>query len=130
MVQNAEQVGARSGIKTILLVEDDVNIGEVLVQAITQETTFLAILVSNGFEALSVIKEVKPDLFILDYQLPRMNGIELYDHLHAIDKLADVPAVIMSARLPQQVLGDRNILAMSKPVDLDDFLQAIEDLLA
>ena len=76
--------GEHPQIKTILLVEDDVNIGEVLVQAITQETPYHAMLVPDGFEALKAVKKTMPDLLILDYHLPRMTGIELYDQLHTI----------------------------------------------
>ncbi len=119
---------ARASVKTILLVEDDVNIGEVLVQAITQETPYLAILVSDGFAALQIVKEIKPNLFILDYQLPQMNGIELYDQLHAIEELAHVPALMMSARLPHKELEKRKIISMNKPIDLDEFLQTIDEL--
>ena len=131
----AQQQEQRSGdpkhhIKTILVVEDDINIGEVLIQAIYQETSYLAILANDGFEALKVIENITPNLFILDYQLPRMNGIELYDKLHAIDKLSTVPAIMISARLPRQDLATRNITAMNKPIDLDDFLQTIDQLLA
>ncbi len=130
----AQQQEQRTGdtphrLKTILLVEDDINIGEVLVQAITQETSYLAVLAADGFEALKLVENIMPNLFILDYQLPRMNGIELYDKLHAIDKLADVPTIMMSARLPQQELTKRNITAMNKPIDLDDFLQTIDQFL-
>jgi CheY-like chemotaxis protein len=116
-------------LKTILLVEDDTNIGEVLVQAISQETSYLAVLAADGFEALKFVENLTPNLFILDYQLPRMNGIELYDKLHAIEKLADVPTIMMSARLPQQELAKRNITAMNKPIDLDNFLQTIDQFL-
>jgi DNA-binding response OmpR family regulator len=128
MAQDAEHTKARTGVKTILLVEDDANIGEVLVQAITQETQFLAILVPDGFEALNAVKGITPNLFVLDYQLPRMNGIELYDQLHARAELVDVPALMMSARLPHKELEKRNILGMNKPIDLNDFLQTIEEL--
>ncbi len=131
MAQEQEQ---RTGdatyrLKTILLIEDDINIGEVLVQAITQETSYLAVLANDGFEALKFVENLTPNLFILDYQLPRMNGIELYDKLHAMDKLTNVPAIMMSARLPHQELVKRNIIAMNKPIDLDDFLQTIDQLL-
>lgn len=116
--------------KMILLVEDDANIGEVLTQAINQETPYTALLVPDGLEALQAIKEIKPSLFILDYQLPYMNGIDLYDKLHAIEALVHVPAIMMSARLPQQELDKRQMLGMNKPIDLDEFLQTIEELLA
>jgi DNA-binding response OmpR family regulator len=116
-------------VKTILIVEDDESIGEVLVQAIIQETSYLAILVPDGMAALHTVAEIKPSLFILDYQLPRMHGIDLYDRLHAIIGLEMVPAMMISARLPQRELDKRNILGMNKPLDLDEFLQAIDQLL-
>lgn len=122
--------GEHPQIKTILLVEDDVNIGEVLVQAITQETPYHAMLVPDGFEALKAVKKTMPDLLILDYHLPRMTGIELYDQLHTIPEMTLVPAMMISARLPTLELKQRKILGMNKPIDLDDFLQAIEQLLA
>ncbi|MBO0781502.1 MAG: response regulator [Ktedonobacteraceae bacterium] len=132
MVRQEEQskAGERSAVKTVLLVEDDTSIGEVLVQAITQETPYMALLVGDGFEALNIVKGIKPHLFILDYQLPRMNGIELYDHLHNMQSLESIPAIMMSARLPYRELDRRNILGMNKPIDLDEFLLAIDNLLA
>lgn len=132
MTQGVEQTEAEAHtqVKTILLVEDDMYIGEVLVQAISQETSFNAILVQSGDEALNTVKNIKPDLFILDYQLPRMNGIELYDKLHAIVELTQVPAIMISAQLPTKELKKRNIKGMNKPLDLDDFLQTIEQFLA
>ena len=132
MTQSGEQAGteAHAQVKTILVVEDDMYIGEVLVQAITQETPFIAILVQSGDEALNTVKGIKPNLFILDYQLPRMNGIELYDQLHTNSELEQVPALMISAQLPIKELKKRNIKGMNKPLDLDEFLQTIEQFLA
>src|SRR6266568_169968 len=115
--------------KMVLVVEDDVGIGNFLVQAILQETPYHAMLVADGFQALKAVANIKPSLFILDYQLPRMNGIELYDQLHATKGLEHIPAVVISARLPRQEIEKRKIIAMSKPLELDDFLHAIEKLL-
>lgn len=123
------QAGKGTAIKTILVVEDDVGIGSFLAQAISQETRHQAILVTDGFQALKTVMDSKPSLFILDYQLPRMNGIELYDRLHAIEGLSDVPAILISARLPRHEIDKRNIVGMSKPLELDEFLRAIEELL-
>ncbi len=116
-------------VKTILLVEDDSNIGEVFEQVITQETPYLVMLAGDGLIALDMVKSIKPSLFILDYQLPHMNGIQLYDRLHAIKELAQVPAMMMSASLPRVELEQRAILGMNKPIDLDEFLQTIEQLI-
>jgi len=132
MISSDEQTSGdvHAQVKTILIVEDDMYIGEVLVQAIMQETTFIAILVQSGDEALNTVKGIKPNLFILDYQLPRMNGIELYDELQTNTDLQQVPALMISAQLPIKELKKRNIKGMNKPLDLDDFLQTIEQFLA
>lgn len=122
-------VGANTPIKTILVVEDDAGIGTFLVQAILQETPYQAMLVTDGFQALSAVNNIRPGLFILDYQLPRMNGIELYDQLHTVEGLEDVPAIIMSARLPKNEIEKRHLIGMSKPLELDDLLFTIEKLL-
>lgn len=116
-------------VKTVLVVEDDTGIGTFLVQAILQETHHQALLVSDGFQAMKTVTNIKPSLFILDYQLPRMNGLELYDHLHATKGLEHIPALIISARLPRHEIEKRKLASMSKPLELDDFLQTIEKLL-
>nr|BBH90344.1 hypothetical protein KTC_50950 [Thermosporothrix sp. COM3] len=129
MSHRNEQAKQKSSKKTILLVEDDENIGEVLIQVISEETPYIAILATDGFEALKTVNEIKPDLFILDYHLPHMNGLELYDQLHARHELSHVPAIMISARLPKAELHQRHIQGMHKPLDLDEFLQAIDELL-
>jgi len=117
-------------VKTIIVVEDDEDIGFFLVQAILQGTNYQAMLLTDGFQCLKAVVNIKPNLFILDYHLPSMNGIELYDQLHAKKELEHVPAVVLSARLPRQDIDKRHIVGMNKPLELDDFLFTIEQLLA
>ena len=116
--------------KLILMVEDDADIGIILEQIIVQETFYVSLLVTSAFQALQLIHDITPDLLLLDYQLPGMNGIELYDRLHATKGLEEIPAIMVSARLPRQELALRNIVGMSKPLDLDELLEAIEQLVA
>jgi DNA-binding response OmpR family regulator len=113
----------------ILIVEDDPAIGAFLAQAITQETSYHPLLVPDGFAALKVIHDMVPNLLLLDYQLPGMNGIELYDRLHAMEKLQDVPAILISAYLPQREVQKRRITSLRKPFELDELLQTIETML-
>ena len=97
---------AQTTTKTILLVEDDSSIGSFLEEAIEQETPYRAIVASDGHAALKLVRHFTPCLFILDYGLPDMNGIELYDRLHINHALAPIPAILMTAsrQLPQQQL--------------------------
>jgi DNA-binding response OmpR family regulator len=123
---------AQDTSNTILLVEDDPYISSFLVEAIAQETPYRAIVASNSNAALKVVRHFTPCLFILDYGLPGMNGIELYDHLHINQELAPIPAILITAdrNVPQQQIQQRHLLAFMKPLELDAFLSTIETLLA
>jgi DNA-binding response OmpR family regulator len=116
-------------LHTIMIVEDDMHIGTFLVEAITGETPYHAFLVANGSEALASLQTLKPHLLILDYHLPGIDGLELYDRVHAMPEMQQVPAIMMSARLPQRELEKRSIVGINKPFDLDDFLQQVKNLL-
>ena len=113
---------------TILVVEDDENIGMFVVQALSTETPYRAILVTDGLQALNIVDKVKPRLFITDYRLPYMNGIELYDRIRP--KIDDTPTIIMSAYMPEQEVQKRKLVSLNKPFELDDLLNTVERLLA
>ncbi len=129
-VQEQRSDRAHISVKTILVVEDDADIGTFIVLAISQETKHSTHLVSDGFQALKATSDLKPDLLILDYQLPRMNGIELYDKLQARKELAGIPTIMISARLPTQEIARRNITGVKKPFELYELLRTIEEKLA
>jgi len=116
--------------KLILLVEDDAFIGTFLEQMILQETFYQPLLVTSGFQALQLIQEITPDLLLLDYHLPGINGIELYDYLHAMKGLEETPGIMMSAHLPIQALAQRSLVGITKPFELDELLTTVEHLLA
>src|SRR5690348_16302366 len=123
--QDQPLVRDHSDVKTILLVEDDIDIGTLMVEAISEETPYKGMLVNNGFQALKIVHGLKPNLFLLDYGLPRMNGIELYDTLHTTEGLAHVPALIVSAQLPIRELGKRHLVGIKKPFELSELLATI-----
>jgi len=117
-------------LKVILVVEDEAAIGDLLVETIARETPHRAILVADSTRAFNVIQRVKPNLVLLDYHLPGMNGIELYDQLRAIEGLEDLSAILMTAGVLQHDMRRRKIVGMSKPVDINKLLDLIEELLA
>jgi CheY-like chemotaxis protein len=111
------------------VVEDDDSIGSMLVETLSQETPYKPVLVNDGFQALQAIRSTKPDLFITDYRLPNMNGIELYDRLRHTRNFDDTPAIIMSAYLPVEEVKKRQLIGLSKPFEIDEFLETIEKLI-
>ena len=115
--------------KTILLVEDDTTIAELLVQMISQETHYQVFAVPDGPQALDFVKNIKPELLILDYWLPTTYGIELYDRLHGIEGLEHVPAIMLSVNAPIREISQRHMTYIKKPFDMPKLLDTINRLI-
>ena len=98
-------------------------------QFIGQETPYHALLVTTGREALSAVSSSRPGLLLLDYRLPGMNGIELYDRLQRMEEGRALPTIMMSATLPWHEIRQRDMVGMQKPFDIDDLLQTIEKMI-
>ena len=121
-----------TAVKTVFIVEDDEAIGELLVQAIEQETSYQAVLASDGFQALKMLRTVKPDLILLDYSLPGMNGLELYDTIHTVKALKHLPVLLVSAQTAriQTEVKARHLSQLQKPFELTTLLETIEHLVS
>lgn len=129
MVDNEECLPEKSSSRLVLVVEDDASIGEFIVELIKEEDQYQATLVSDGFHTLQFVQHIKPDLLLLDYQLPGMNGIELYDRLCQVEELKDIPTLFISANPPLAELEKRHLLCIKKPFELDELLTGIKQLL-
>ncbi len=121
----------QAAAKTILLVEDDTAISTVLGEAIALETPYQAIRATDGRAALELVQHCKPDLLLLDYMLPGMDGIELYDRIQSTQGVAPLPAILITAsrHLPHQQIQQRHLITFKKPLDLDMLLATIATLL-
>ncbi|GER86447.1 hypothetical protein KDW_06090 [Dictyobacter vulcani] len=115
--------------KTILVIEDDASVGSSLVQIIVEETQNLAFLVTDPEQALQIFEELLPDLLIIDYHLPHMNGLQLYDFLQTRREFQHIPTIIISAAVPREDIQKRQLIALDKPFEIDDLLSHIDNLM-
>ncbi len=81
-------------MKKILLVDDEENIRFVYEEEFMDEG-YGVISAATGKEALALFSQEKPDLVILDIQMPGMNGIEVLRHMKTVDP--KVPVILCSA---------------------------------
>jgi len=79
--------------KRVLVVDDDVKTVE-LVKLYLNRDGYRVITAYEGFEALRLARESKPDLIVLDIMLPGMNGLEICRTLRAE---SDVPIIMLTA---------------------------------
>ena len=112
----------------ILVVEDDIAIAQIITLTVDEETPFRARYVTTPREALYIIDDLHPILLLIDYQLPGLNGLQLYDQICVQEHLRHIPAIMMSANLPWAELRKRELVGLEKPFDLDDLLALIEKM--
>ncbi len=115
---------------TILIVEDDADIGKFLQRLIEEETPYNTAVITNGLQALEKAPQIHPCLLLLDYRLPGLNGVELYDRLQQKEETSGVPAIMMSATLPFTELQRRGIHPLRKPMDIGGVIRMITHALA
>ncbi len=118
--------------KTILIVDDDHDIGEMLRAVITQQTNYRVVWIAESDLALEAASHMRPSLILLDYMMPTMDGLKLYDYLQNKPNMQDVPVVLISARamLPFEQIRERGMYILRKPFDLSDLLDMLAQLLA
>lgn len=121
----------------ILLVEDSPT-DAMMVREIFSHASVPSVLhvVEDGMEALSFLRREgeyaaapRPDLILLDLQLPRKTGQEVLMEIKADEDLRTIPVVVLtSSREERDVSGAYRAFANSyvaKPVDYGDFVEAI-----
>lgn len=115
--------------KTILFVEDHPIFSKIFARIIAKYTAHQVVHLEDGREILRAMQEHKPDLLILDYDLPGMNGIEIYDLVHNTAGWENIPAIMVSASLPMREIRQRKIPGLPKPCGSGDLLRAVEQAL-
>jgi CheY-like chemotaxis protein len=118
-----------STAKSILIVEDDSGIRDTLEEILQEETIHQIFLAQDGETALKMLQTAMPDLFLLDYRLPDINGLELLDHIRRIKGYEQTPVVLMSASLFRENIAGQHLRYLRKPFDLDRLLQMVEEAL-
>lgn len=108
-------------LQRIMLVEDDSDIATLATMALQDIGGFSVTHFFTGMDALAGVDAVKPDLAILDFSMPGMNGDELIQALHARPSTAQLPVIFMTASvMPSHVVKLRELGALEvlkKPFD-------------
>ena len=109
-------------MKQILIVDDDVSIGDMLEEILTKEGYGVSRAYS-GTEALLLLSLSRPDLVLLDLMLPGLNGEEV------LPKISGIPVIVLSAKVDVDnkvdVLLNGAADYMTKPFDIKELLARI-----
>ena len=117
----------------IIIADDDEILGEIARDTLI-EGGHAAALLTNGKDALDVIKARRPDVVVLDCNMPELSGLLVLREMRNSADLCEIPVLMLTGRQSQRDVelatyeGANDY--MKKPFDPDELLFRVEELLA
>ncbi len=126
----ADSIGtAAAKPKTILIVEDN-ELNMKLFNDLLESHGYRVVQTRDGLSALDLARQHKPDLILMDIQLPEVSGIEVTKWLKEDDELKAIPVIAVTAfamKGDEQKIREGGCEAyISKPISVMSFLQTID----
>lgn len=116
------------GEKTILHIEDNPD-NRVLVRRLLTSASYKVVEAVDAFEAIQRLRQHKPDLILMDINMPGVDGYTLTSKLKTIPSVKNIPIIAITANAMR---GDREKTLragcdgyIEKPIDIENFLDQI-----
>src|ERR1700739_70519 len=114
--------------KTVLIVEDN-ELNMKLFRDLLEAHGYQTSGTSNGFEALDLVRKLRPDLILMDIQLPQVSGLEVTRWIKDDPELRTIPVVAVTAFAMK---GDEERIReggceayLSKPISVGKFIETV-----
>lgn len=117
--------------KQVLVVDDSVTVRKVTTRLLERQGMAVTVA-KDGVEAVSVLQDMRPDVMLLDIEMPRMDGFEVARHVRNEARLEGLPIIMITSRTGDkhreraEALGVNRFLG--KPFQEAELLSAIEEL--
>jgi CheY-like chemotaxis protein len=126
-------VKSKSSRPAVILVVEDNPANQMLAEAVLQGRGYVVLLAASAAEAVACIEAVRPDLILMDVQLPGQDGLSLTRQLKLDPAHASIPVVAVTAHA---MLGDRQLSLdagcighITKPFDTQLLAEQVEAFL-
>jgi len=123
----------KKNTRTALIIEDDLN-NRKLEKDLLQDAGYTVYEAKDAEKGLKVARKESPDVIILDYQLPGMNGLQALEKIIADPMIHNIPCVVVTASATER---DIEVLKASdacgyilKPINTRTFVGQIEEMAA
>jgi chemosensory pili system protein ChpA (sensor histidine kinase/response regulator) len=131
VVSHAKMVAAEreEDIKpTVMVVDDSLTMRKVLSRTLEREG-YAVVTAKDGMDGLQILQETKPDIILLDIEMPRMDGFEFARNVRGDQVTAGIPIIMISSRTAEKHQSHAKELGVNaflgKPVQDDDLLAEI-----
>jgi chemosensory pili system protein ChpA (sensor histidine kinase/response regulator) len=85
-------------IPTIMVVDDSLTVRKITSRLLEREG-FQVVTAKDGVDALEQLVDMKPDVMLLDIEMPRMDGFDLARNVRADARLRDIPIIMITSRM-------------------------------
>ncbi len=116
--------------KMILLIDDDIDLQQ-LTKITLKARGYIVETANNGLEGLSKLEIIKPDLIILDMNMPKLGGLGFYQKICNGHDRPLYPVLVLTARTNlEQLLLQMNIDGfIAKPFEIDELLSKVDAII-
>jgi CheY-like chemotaxis protein len=113
----------------VLYIEDNVQSLDIISRLLHGQTDWRLFTSTLGVEGVDIALTLRPDMILLDLQLPDISGLEVLRQLRADPRTADTPIIMLSAEAHQKKINECMAAGANdyfvKPCDLHQFLTAL-----
>ena len=128
-----ETAGERQEMSKKILIVEDNELNMKLFHDLLEVHGYATLQTKDGREALKLAREHRPDLILMDIQLPEVSGLEVTKWIKDDDELKSIPVIAVTAFAMK---GDEEKIRsggceayIAKPISVSSFLQTIEKVL-
>ena len=135
IVYNEPEVvsGQHKGGQVVMVVDDSITMRRVA-SKLLERHHYKVVTAKDGVDALAQLEDVKPDVMLLDIEMPRMDGFELATHMQNEDLYSKIPIIMITSRTGEKhreralEIGVTNY--MGKPYQEDELIDNIQSAIA
>lgn len=115
--------------KYTVLIVDDIPVNIILLKTMLARTNVKILTAVNGQEALDTVRQLRPQVVLLDIQMPILNGLEVLKEIKADPNLKNIAVIMVSAYTSSEDIEQSMNLGASgfikKPVIMDILLSTV-----
>jgi chemosensory pili system protein ChpA (sensor histidine kinase/response regulator) len=132
VVGEVEEAPVQAEERTVMVVDDSITIRKVTARMLERNGVNV-LLAKDGIDATNQLIENKPDLMLLDIEMPRMDGFELATYIRNDDRLKDLPIIMITSRTGEKhkekalEIGVNQYLG--KPYQEEELMKNINEIL-
>ena len=115
--------------KKILVVDDEADVRR-YITAVLKKGGYETITAEDGASALAITQQEKPDLVILDLQMPNQSGTDYYRKISKDKDLGAIPVIVVSGLAGRHLAVKKPVAVFDKPIKPDELLATVEKTLS